>query len=406
MNRLARELMARCERGERGDAVRQLSAVGDDMARLTKETILQAALDDAVTKALGPPRGRRPGALAPWPCSRCGPRRGDQLRRNGHYRRQLVVCEGVVSLRMPQLVCVDCGHHVAFEHPLLRRRQRLWLDIEQMVVNCYLEGCGYRGTRRLVERRAGTSIGLMSTWRAFQEVARGPHRIPARPPARYLALDEVYHKVRGVGRWFLSARAVDDRGKLHWIGFVQSSDRSQQSWEAALDELGISRYNPPFAVMCDGDRAIEEAVRKCLPGVKVFRCSWHLKHNAAEWIRERFPRRVEDAGQRKGLMAAVHSIVDAPTLEQRAESLAALRRDFAWLADLLALALGRVGPKDANHPMRTNNPMERGFREQRRRTRPMDGFGSTDGATNFFACWMIRENARLNGRDYLRELIP
>ena len=49
--------------------------------------------------------------------------------------------------------------------------------------------------------------------------------------------------------------------------------------------------------------------------------------------------------------------------------------------------------------------MERGFREQRRRTRPMDGFGSTAGAKNFIGLWMAKENARVNGRDYLRELI-
>jgi len=132
--------------------------------------------------------------------------------------------------------------------------------------------------------------------------------------------------------------------------------------------------------MTDGDRALEEALKKCLPGVKLYRCTWHLKRNAAEWIRERYPRN-EDQGQRRGLMAAVHSVVDAPTLEQRAASLQVLRPDFAWLADLLALALQRVAPKHPDHPLRTNNPMERGFRELRRRTRPMDGFGSTAGAS-------------------------
>lgn len=50
--------------------------------------------------------------------------------------------------------------------------------------------------------------------------------------------------------------------------------------------------------------------------------------------------------------------------------------------------------------------MERGFRELRRRTRPMDGFGSDAGAANFHLLWMLKENARSNGRDYLREILP
>jgi len=221
--------------------------------RAVKEQVLQGTIDEAVTAALGERRGARLKGTAPWPCPSCGPRRGDQLRRNGHYRRQVVVLEGVLTVKMPQVVCVDCHRSVAIQHPLLPRRQRLWLDLHQRVAEAYLEGCSYRATRRLLEREAATNIGLMSTWRLFQAVGRGEHAVPERPQARYLALDEVYQKVRGEGRWFLCARAVDARGGLHWVGFAQSSERSQEAWEAALDELGLSRLPP--ALRChDGRR--------------------------------------------------------------------------------------------------------------------------------------------------------
>ena len=36
----------------------------------------------------------------------------------------------------------------------------------------------------------------------------------------------------------------------------------------------------------------------------------------------------------------------------------------------------------------------------------MDGFKTTKAASNFHTLWMLRENARCNGRDYLPELIP
>ena len=56
--------------------------------------------------------------------------------------------------------------------------------------------------------------------------------------------------------------------------------------------------------------------------------------------------------------------------------------------------------------LRTNNLMERGFREPRRRTRQMDRFGSDHGAANFHLLWMLKENARSNARDYLNQILP
>jgi transposase-like protein len=311
----------------------------------------------------------------------------------------------MIHLRIPQLLCRECGKCVPFSHPLLPRRKRLWLDIDQQVALLYLEGCSYRAVRRLLERRCGSSIGLMSLWRSFQATGKASHKAAERPAARYLGLDEVYHKVKGQPRWLLGVRAQDAAGNKHWVGSMLSSERTREAWEMALSELGISRYNPPFAVISDGDAAIEGAVATTLPGVRLQRCTWHLKHNAAEWVRERYPRD-EDAGQRKGLMAAVNAIVDAPTLEQRSDSLSIIREDFPWLAHGLERALDRIPPRDAVHPVRTNNLMERGHRELRRRTRPMDGFGSDAGASNFHLLWMLKENARTNDRDYLAEILP
>lgn len=396
----------RSAQGQEGAAVRLLASASETLVRQFKAHVLQSVIDGEVLRYLGRPRaGRGRRVLTPWSCPQCGPRLGSELRRNGHYRRRPLTCDGPITLHIPQLVCLDCGKSVPFSHPLLPRRSRLWLDIEQRIAQLYLEGCSYRATRRLLERSCRSSIGLMSIWRSFQRTGQRAHAPAKRPPARYLALDEVHVKVKGEKRWLLSVRAQDAAGGKHWVGSVLSPDRSEDAWEKTLVALGISRFNPPFAVISDGDQAIESAVALALPGVKLCRCVWHLKHNAAEWIAERFPSKEEDV-QRRGLMAAVHVIVDAPTLEQRRDSLNALRTDYPWLADQLARVLERVPPKDTEHPVRTNNLCERGFREFRRRARPMDGFGSDQGASNFHLLWMLKENARINGRDYLAEILP
>lgn len=404
MESVAKAMETWVARGQVGAAVRLLEARASELARVYKEWVLQRVIDRSVRQALGKPRGLRRRGRTPWACPGCGPRSGDQVRRNGHYRRRPLTREGPITLRIPQLVCVDCGRGVPYTHPLLPRRQRLWLDLEQHLVVLYLEGIGYRAAQRVLERAARSKLGLMSLWRAVQRVAEGRHAPASRPPSVYLGLDEVYHRLRGRPAWFLIARGQAHDGSKHYLGAALSSDRSREAWEYALDELGVSRYNPPFAVISDGDRAIEEAVQRCLPGVELRRCTWHLKHNAAEWIRQRYPGS-ENEGQRRGLMAAVHAIVDAPTLEERAASLTVLDEDFPWLTRSLRPVLERI-PAQNTAVIRTNNLSERGNRELRRRTRPMDGFKSARGASNFHTLWMLKENARSNGRDYLPELIP
>ena len=405
MKRVTEAIERRCGRGEVGAAVRLIVRAGDEVARATKEALLQSVIDRAILRYLGKPRTKGRPVLSPWRCPLCGPRLGSELRRNGHYRRHPLVCEGTIELRIPQLLCAACGKSVPFTDKLLPRRKRLWLDLDQELALLYLEGCSYRASRRLIERKTRTKTGLMTLWRSFMATGAASHAPAAREPARYLALDEVYHKVHGEPRWFLSARAQDANGGKHWIGSVLSNDRTQEAWEQALVGLGISRYHPPFVVLSDGDAAIEGAVAMTLPGVRQQRCTWHLKHNAADWIKERYPR-PEDEGQRRALMAAIHVIVDAPTLAQRGESLDELATTFPWLVTNLRRSLDRIPPKDTDHPIRTNNLMERGFRELRRRTRSMDGFGSDKGAANFHLLWMLKENARANGRDYLPEIIP
>jgi len=54
---------------------------------------------------------------------------------------------------------------------------------------------------------------------------------------------------------------------------------------------------------------------------------------------------------------------------------------------------------------RTTSPLERGIKEYRRRTRPMDGFGSRAGASNFLRAWMVKENARIAKEDWLSSVV-
>jgi len=79
-----------------------------------KGRVLLEALERLVAQHLGRRWQRRRGPT-PWACRACGPREAQQVKRNGHYQRSLVVLEGVLTLRVPQLRCLKCGRGVALD---------------------------------------------------------------------------------------------------------------------------------------------------------------------------------------------------------------------------------------------------------------------------------------------------
>lgn len=384
-----------------GEAARQMQRHTAEHIRRFTERALQEVIRLSLEEALGPARGTRGEGPVPWSCRHCGPRLAKQLMRNGSYHRAPVTRYGPVHLRVPQLVCRECRRSVAFVLPCLPRFRRLWCDAEHELVKAYLAGHSYRTVASQV---VAGQLGLMTAWRTLQRAAEGPHRPPPTPRLQAVGLDELHLRVRGEAAWNLVARGRTVEGKAYYLGAVLSEDRSQAAWELALDGLGLGDLPAEVALIADGDAAIEAAVARCLPGRRVRRCAWHVLQGAGAWLKQRLPG-PEHEGVRRGLLAGARAVVNAPTPRERQESLAALRGSAPWFAEQLSRSLRRVGYPGGEVP-RTNNGCERGFREWRRRVRPMDGFGSYAGARNFSALWMLKENARTLGLDWMEVVMP
>ena len=384
-----------------GEAARQMLVAHAEQVRQFTESVLQEMIRLSLAQALGLPRQRQRGDTSlPWACARCGPRFASQVIRNGTYARAPLTQHGRVQLRIPQLVCRECRGAVAFHLPCLPRFRRLWCDVEHELVKAYLGGHSYR----TVASQVAGQIGLMTAWRAVQRVAEGAHAPPPTPKLKAVGVDEMHVRVHGQATWYLAARGATEDGKSYYLGAVLSEDRSQAAWELALDGLGLQGLAKEIPLIADGDTAIESAVARCLPGRRLKRCAWHVLHNVSEWLRERLPGQANE-GLRRGLMAGAQSVVNARTARKRRESLAVLNEAAPWLVTSLEPALSRVGYPDEASP-RTNNVCERGFREWRRRIRPMDGFGSKAGAKNFASLWMLKENARALGLNWMEVIMP
>jgi transposase-like protein len=377
-----------------------LEASAEQVREFT-EAVLQEMIRLSLEQALGRTRQRRREAVAiPWACGRCGPRLATEVMRNGTYARSPLTQHGPVHLRIPQLVCRHCRGAVAFELPCLPRFRRLWCDVEHELVRAYLGGHSYR----TVASQVAGQIGLMTAWRAVQRAAEGAHKPPPTPKLKAVGVDEMHVRVRGQAAWYLTARGATEDGKSYYLGAVLSEDRSQAAWELALDGLGLRGLAKEIPLIADGDAAIESAVAHCLPGRRLKRCAWHVLHNVSESLRDRLPGK-ENEGLRRGLMAGTQAIVNARTAKVRRDSLTVLAETSPWLAASLAATLSRVGYPDEASP-RTNNVCERGFREWRRRIRPMDGFGSRQGAKNFGSLWMLKENARALNLNWMEVIMP
>ena len=132
---LAHKLAEAKSEGER------LRAVEEESRRLLlefKREAIERALSLVVLtgsrgigRVLGPRWQRRGERITPWNCRACGNRWASQVRRNGHYKRNLVVGEGSIEIRVPQIECKGCGKAIQIEWGILKRRSRYWIWIKR-----------------------------------------------------------------------------------------------------------------------------------------------------------------------------------------------------------------------------------------------------------------------------------
>ncbi len=282
------EEVVRCK--TQGEVLRVVEPEGRALLREWKQKLLEEALEHLVEEHYGPRwqkrRDRRP---TPWICLECGPRDSSQVKRNGHYQRQLVVLEELITLKVPQLRCRYCGRAVALGALFLPSRKRYWIDLDREITELYLSGVGYRQVKAMVERRIESGAGLMSLWRCFQEKAKRASYPGLKEELKVLYLDEAYTKIDGAPFWSLLALGEGYSGKRAYLGAVQSPDRSEAAWAKLLESLEIPEQGKGLLALHDGDQAIISALGLVLPRAKERNCIWHQMHNVFLRARELFP---------------------------------------------------------------------------------------------------------------------
>lgn len=356
-------------------------------------------------------------------CSRCLSHERRRFRRNGHYQRHLNTQWGRVGINVPQVKCI-CGGNVCLNFRMIRPRQRMWNDFDLEVQVDYGRGLSYRQIKADWDERLGGSVGLRTINRRVLMTSAGG--MPIVP----LKKGEVPPIVRVDGIWitimFPTGEVKKDRlgrnrpvkqakkvpilaaqgvwpltGQTALLAWMRADGEDTASWQIFLEQMyeaGITPENGLTLLVADGSKGFRAAYENRYWMVPLQRCVFHklrnisgalripagLDRQAAQQFRTQFIRQVASIWQAPDATEA--RLIYATICEQwsatQKKAIATLSRDFDDTLTFFdiqdhAASLGQVWPARL---LRTTSPLERMFREFRRRFRNAILFHSEAGA--------------------------
>ena len=352
-------------------------------------------------------------------CSKCGTRLRRMLRRNGHYKRGLVVGGGLcLEVWVPRLEC-QCGGDVRMRFRTFRARQRIWDDFRAWVSSLVGENLSLRQVQRVLGMVGEVMPGLRYLNRIV--LAEGKKRKRGRwqtvkeiPPV--VVLDVIYatvmedtgqYKADKLGRKRAVKRARrrpiyvaqglwPHSGRtevLDWeIG--QTKRESKEGWKTLVRRLrlrGVKAETGLQLVLSDGSPGLPKVLEKYWPQVAHQRCVVHKLRNVWRDLVEPEGLDAEAAGQyKKDILQEVAQIWQQPTREKayqtkkeiverwsesQPHAMSTLERDFSLTVTFYDF-VAKGWPK---RRLYTTNALERENRTWRRMIRQAVIFHSEAG---------------------------
>jgi transposase-like protein len=405
----------------------ELSAVLEKQIRQVIGRCLEEVLESEVEGWLGRKRHvrrrRTKGQRVEIRCSRCFSQERRRFRRNGHYQRRLDTRWGRVKVHVPQVVCV-CGGNVRLSFRTMRRGQRIWHDLEWEAVMEYERGLSYRQIKSSWDQRLGSSVGLRTLNQRV--LALDCDGLPTRPWIQ----GEVPPIVRLDGIWitvmFPTGKTRTDRlgrkrlvkkakkvpilaaqgvcpvsEKTTLLAWVRADGEDTASWQRFLEQLyeaGLTPENGLALLVADGGPGLLAARENVYWTTPLQRCVFHKLRNLAQaFIWPADLDRQAGRRQRIQFLRQAARIWQAPTETEARRRCAAfsqhwqalqpkairtLHNDFDETLTFYALQDMAADRNEvwAAHLLRTTSPLERTFREFRRRYRLAVLFHSEAGA--------------------------
>ena len=213
----------------------------------------------------------------------------------------------------------------------------------------------------------------------------------------YLFLDALYESLRAryhVKEAVLCAWAITRTGEKVLLHLTSGNKESYENWLDFLRDMVTRGLRIPTAVTTDGAPGLIKAVEAVFPASLRIRCWFHRMQNLqAKVPDEAWPE----------IKAALISIRDAAGYEQgkqlAQEFIRTRRYDFSSLIkafeDDLDASLAHLKlPFTHRKTARTTNLIERGFEEERRRTKIIPSFLTEKSALKLVFSVLIRSSAK------------
>lgn len=297
--------------------------------------------------------------------------------RNGTYLRTLVTRYGTVEIEVPRLREGPYEHGLWDSHGLLTEQAR------ELIQETYLSGPSMRRVGKVLGDVLGYEVSaatVSAICRGLDDLVRRYWSSPIGDEWEYLLLDGVVVKNRSaVGtekRCVLTAMGISKTGKKQILSFKQAESESEVCWSSFLLDLvgrGLNGKNLKL-ITTDGGAGLIAAVESVWPHIGRQRCWAHKLRNVANKVKKR---------NEKACLDGAKLIYLAPNRTEAAKRFRAWREKWAKLEPCAVACLaGDIEdmlefffvPERMQRTVRTTNPIERVFREVRRRTRTISCF--------------------------------
>jgi putative transposase len=378
--RKAQELRALLEgQGEAQSGGELLSA----LVRLSTERILQEALEQEQTEALGRARYER--------------RAGSQGYRNGYENGTLKTAEGVLRLQVPQI----SGRPESGRSQLWSGLANTSEVLKTLIVEMYAGGMSQRDIEYSLEKALGEFVLSKSTVSELtdtltQEYEAFRTRDLSGYAVAYLFMDAVYEPLRRwgskTGVFCVWAICVDGRKVLLTLSTANSE--SYESCLEVLRDLVKRGLQTPVTITTDGAAGLTKAIDAIWPKALRIRCWFHKMQN----LQQKVPPQAWP--EFKTLVADMR---DAPTVaeaERRRQGIVTrYQRDFPeacrCLLDDADASLHHLYVPQRHQPyVRTSNLAERAFEEERRRTKVIPHLWDEGSVVKLVFAVLIRVSER------------
>jgi transposase-like protein len=300
---------------------------------------------------------------------------GRRDHRNGTRRRKIKTRVGEIELSVPRL------RTQAFQTMIFERYRRMEISLEEALVEMYLLGVSTRKVKDVTEALSGFPISSTTQSRlnkkVYEKLEEWRMR-PISPVIPYLWTGGIVMKVRIAAKYenvsLLVAIGPAPEGHREVLGIAPGFQEDKGSWLSFLRWL--KKKGLEYVGLCTSDAhlGIREALSECFPQADWQRCTVHFYRNILSFC----PRRL-----RCDLAASLKTIHNQESAEEaRAKAKRVVDRWRSLLPE--ACSVLEEGLEDTltfySYPrahlrhIRSNNPLERLFREVRRRTRVVGVF--------------------------------